>query len=156
MLFFIALFLLIAFIAVYFAIKYIDKKYYSDEKLKGVKKFVWLHSDSLLLVSILSSAFFGIVFFIMITVMCCNYIGSDTDIAVNQETYKSLVYKAETEAIRDEFGIVNKEYIDEIQNWNTDVVGYQTLTHNFWVGILYPDWYDEFETIDLSKIEMKE
>lgn len=156
MLFFITLFLLMVFIVISFTIKYIDKKYYSDEKLKGVKKFIWLNSDGLSLISILSSAFFSIAFFIMICVMCCNYIGSDTDMAINQETYKSLVYKAETEAIRDEFGIINKEYIDEIQNWNTDVVGYQTLTHNFWVGIFYPDWYDEFETIDLEKIKMKE
>lgn len=156
MLFFITLFLLVIFVLISFAIKYIYKKYYSDEKLKGVKEFVWCHSEGLSFISILLSAIFSITFFTMAIVMCCNYIGSDTDMAINQETYKSLVYKAEAEAIRDEFGIVNKEYIDEIQNWNTDIVKYQTLTHNFWVGIFYPDWYDEFETIDLEKIKMEE
>lgn len=156
MLFFITLFLLVIFVLISFAIKYISKKYYYDEKPKGVKEFVWLHSEGLSFISNLSSAIFGIAFFTMIIVMCCNYIGSDIDMATNQETYKSLVYKAETEAIRDEFGIVDKKYVDEIQNWNTDVVKYQTLTHNFWVGIFYPDWYDEFETIDLEKIKMEE
>lgn len=75
----------------------------------------------------------------------------------NEQKYNALIYKAQTEAIRDEFGIVNKEYIDEVQAWNEDLAKYQSYAHNFWIGIFYPKRaYDGFEIIDLQSIRMKD
>lgn len=76
-------------------------------------------------------------------------------LVANQEKYKSLIYKVETEEVRDEFGIINKEYIDEIQRWNEDVVKYKAMQRDFWIGIFYPNIFDEFETIDLEDIQYK-
>lgn len=156
MLFFIALFLFIISIIACIFVRYINNKYGYDNDLKGFKSFVWYHSEGLTYITGGLIAFFSLVLVIMTIILSQNYISAEADKAMNQELYNSLIYKAETESIRDDFGIVNKEYIDEVQNWNTDLVGYQTITHNFWIGIFYPDWYDEFETIDLKKIEMKE
>ena len=74
----------------------------------------------------------------------------------NEQRYDSLIYKAETESIRDEFGIINKEYIDEVQAWNEDVVKYKEWQRDFWIGIFIPNIYDDFETIDLENIQFKE
>lgn len=156
MLFFITLFLLFISIAACIYISYIDHKYDSKNNLKGIKKFIWWNSDSLTLITGILIGIFSVIVLITTIRISSNYIRAEADKAMNQELYNSLIYKAETESIRDDFGIVNKEYIDEVQNWNTNLVNYQTITHNFWIGIFYPDWYDEFETIDLEKIKMKE
>ena len=99
---------------------------------------------------------FIFILIIMLIVMVCVYIPSESNKKQNEERYKALIYKATTESVKDEFGIINKEYIDEIQDWNEDLTGYKELTNNFWVGIFIPDWVNEFKTIDLDKIEMKE
>ena len=58
------------------------------------------------------------------------------------------MYKAETESYYDEFGLLNKDVIDEIQKWNEDLIFNQEMQDNFWLGIYIPNIYDEFETID--------
>ena len=78
------------------------------------------------------------------------YMGSDAFVARNQERYKTLVYKVETDAARDEFGLLNKEIIDEVQDWNEDLVYYQNIQDDFWLGIYYPNVFDQFEIIELK------
>ena len=81
----------------------------------------------------------------------------DGSIAANEQRYKALVYKAQIECIRDEFGIVNKEYIDEIQALNVYLAEEKTFSNNFWIGILYPKRkYEGLEFIDLESIKIKE
>lgn len=75
--------------------------------------------------------------------------------AANEQRYLALIYKAQTESIRDEFGITNKEYIDEVQAWNESLAKYQSRSHNFWIGIFYPEKkYDGLELIDYESIRM--
>lgn len=66
----------------------------------------------------------------------------------NAEKYKALTYKLESEACRDQFGLLNKEIIDEVQRWNVKVTYYKAMEDNFWVGIYYPDVYGDLGTID--------
>lgn len=76
--------------------------------------------------------------------------------AAMSEKYSALVYKVQTETCRDEFGIVNKDFIDEIQEWNVELAKKQCYQRDFWIGIFYPDIYDNFQTIDLNQIAYKE
>ena len=69
------------------------------------------------------------------------------------ETYKALIYKVENTNCRDEFGLLNKEIVDEVQEWNEDIAYSRELQDNFWVGVFYPNIYDNFELIDLNKFE---
>lgn len=71
----------------------------------------------------------------------------------NAEKYKALTYKLESEACRDQFGLLNKEIIDEVQNWNVKVTYYKSMEDNFWVGIYYPDVYGDLGTIDYETYE---
>lgn len=98
----------------------------------------------------------GIIAVIMLIIIISSNLGAQGTKLSNQQTYDSLIYKSQTESIRDEFGIVNKEYIDEVQAWNEDIVKYKNWQRDFWVGIFVPNIYDEFETIDLSSIQYKE
>lgn len=83
----------------------------------------------------------------------CERATIDAYVEANRELYKTLVYKVESNAYRDEFGYLNKEIIDEVQEWNTDVKFYQSIQNNFWVGIYVSNVYDEFETIELKNFE---
>ena len=93
---------------------------------------------------------FGICVVISLIMMADAYMGSDAFVARNQERYKTLVYKVETDAARDEFGLLNKEIIDEVQDWNEDLVYYQNIQDDFWLGIYYPNVFDQFEIIELK------
>ena len=93
----------------------------------------------------------GIIMVIMIVVFACAYIGVNAQVERNKERYNAITYKVESGACRDEFGLLNKEVIDEIQDWNEDVTYYKNFQKDFWVGIFVPNVYDQFETIDYTK-----
>lgn len=99
----------------------------------------------------------GFIVVVMATVIVVAQISADGQRKSYEQRYNALIYKAQAESIRDEFGIVNKEYIDEVQAWNEDLAKYQDYSHNFWIGIFYPKHqYEGFELIDLESIKMKE
>lgn len=89
-----------------------------------------------------------IVLAIMIIILCCNHIGVDARVEKNLEIYNAIEYKVTSGACRDELGLLSKEVIDEVQNWNKDVKYYQAVQDDFWIGIFYPNVFDQFETID--------
>lgn len=93
----------------------------------------------------------GIIMVIMIVIFACTYIGVNAQVERNKERYNAITYKVESGACRDEFGLLNKEVIDEIQDWNEDVTYYKIFQKDFWVGIFVPNIYDQFETIDYTK-----
>lgn len=77
------------------------------------------------------------------------HVNLDAKVAKYEEQYNALVYKIESPNCRDEFGFVNKEIIDEIEDWNTMVVNWRHSRKDFWVGIFYPNHaYEQFEVID--------
>lgn len=152
MLFFIILLILILSI---FSLLYVEFGEY-DQDSKGIKNFLWEHRYGCEAAFGVLTAVVSIAFGFSLIVLCYNYINAPAEQAMSKEIYNSLIYKSETEAIRDDFGIINKEYIDEVQVWNVNVVQKKVLTNNFWVGVYYPNWYNELETIDLDNIKMKE
>ena len=90
---------------------------------------------------------------ISLVVIVGEYSTMDAYLEQNREEYKAITYKMKSNACRDEFGLLNKEVIDEIQEWNKDVRFYQDIQDNFWLGIYYPNVFDEFETIDYERFE---
>ena len=91
----------------------------------------------------------GIVATIMLICIIGAHVNLDAKVAKYEEQYNALVYKVESPNCRDEFGFVNKEIIDEIEDWNTMVVNWCHSRKNLWVGIFYPNHaYEQFEVID--------
>ena len=134
-----------------------DKHDYHEEKNTKFVNFVYHNDKSIYWTFGTTAVISGIIILFMIAFIIVSQVSADGLRASNEQRYNSLVYKAQTEAIRDEFGIVNKEYIDEVQAWNEDLAKYQSYSHNFWIGIFYPKRaYDGFEFIDLQSIRMRD
>lgn len=96
----------------------------------------------------ITTAISSFILFVMIIILCCQHIGTDARVEKNLEMYNAIEYKVTSGACRDEFGLLSKEVIDEVQDWNKDVRYYQAIQDNFWVGIFYPNVFDQFKTID--------
>lgn len=92
------------------------------------------------------------IIFSLITIIS-NYITINSYIEVNKERYNAIMYKVESNICHDELGLLNKEVIDEIQEWNEELTFYQTVQNDFWIGIYIPNVYDEFQIIDYKMIE---
>lgn len=97
----------------------------------------------------------GLAIIISLFLIIGEYTTIDSYLEKSREQYKAITYKIESDACRDEFGFLNKEVIDEIQEWNKDVIFYQNIQDNFWLGIYYPNVFNEFKTIDYESFEKK-
>ena len=113
--------------------------------------FLYDNDEILKLIGGIITFISGFVIAVMLVVLPCMYIGIDARVEQLKENYKAITYKVESGACRDEFGLLNKEVIDEIQSWNKSVIYNQKMQNDFWVGIFYPDVYDQFKTIDYEK-----
>ena len=103
----------------------------------------------------LVSTLSGLAIIISLFLIIGEYTTMDSYLEKTREQYKAITYKIESDTCRDEFGLLNKEVIDEIQEWNKDVRFYHNIQDNFWLGIYYPNVFDEFETIDYESFEKK-
>lgn len=72
-----------------------------------------------------------------------------------EEQYNGIMYKMQTSDCRDEFGILNKEFVDEIQTWNMTVASNQAWRKDFWVGIFFSPAYDDLKLIDMNEFSYK-
>ena len=93
----------------------------------------------------------AVIIVVMIFILCSCHLGVNGDVAENKERYNTLTYKIESGACRDEFGLLSKSVIDEVQEWNEDVIWYKEMHDDFWLGIFIPDEMAQFETIDYTK-----
>ena len=89
----------------------------------------------------------AITIFICLTIMVFNYVGVDAMVAKNHERYKSLTYQLENNLYDNDNDYGKKELYDQVQEWNEDLAAYKQKQYNFWVGIFYPDVFDQFEFI---------
>ena len=122
-----------------------------DYKKNKLFDFLYDNDDTLKFIGGITTFISGFIMIIMIIILCFMYIGIDARVEQSKETFDAITYKVESGACRDEFGLLNKEVIDEIQSWNEGVIYSQKMQNDFWVGIFYPDVYDQFETIDYEK-----
>lgn len=116
-----------------------------------LRKFLYQNDDTIKSFGWVTVAISGFIIVIMIVFFACSYIGVNAQVGKNKERYNAITYKVESGACRDEFGLLNKEVIDEIQDWNEYVTYYKNFQKDFWVGIFVPNVYDQFETIDYTK-----
>ena len=77
------------------------------------------------------------------------YIGADASVAKWESQYESLTYQLENNLYDNDNDIGKKELMDEIHEWNGNLAYCKKIQRNFWVGIYYPNVYDNFEFIPL-------
>lgn len=88
--------------------------------------------------------------FVLVVIFAINHIGADAKVESNIKRYESLTYQYENNIYDNDNDLGKKELMDAIQKWNEDLAFYKSIQHNFWVGILIPDVFDEFEFIELG------
>lgn len=112
--------------------------------------FLYWHDETIDIVGKVVSFISGAVLAIMILILCCSYIDADAKIAENNKRYESLVYQLENNLYDNDNDLGKKELYNEIREWNEDLAYYQNIQGNFWIGIFYPNVFDQFEFINLE------
>ena len=118
--------------------------------------FMWKYDEVFGVSGVILSGVSIAISVVMIIVIIFSHCDSSAYAAKSQERYDALIFKLENTDCRDEFGLLNKEVIDEIQNWNEDLSYSQAIQEDFWLGIFYPNIYDEFKLIDLNRFKISQ
>ena len=93
----------------------------------------------------------GIAIVISIAIMANSYIHADANVAKYQKRYESLTYQYENDFYNNDNDVGKYELVSQIEYWNTDLAYRKTIQRDFWLGIYYPNIYDQFEFIKLDK-----
>ena len=86
-----------------------------------------------------------------IAIIIGRYSCVEADVAKYQKKYESLTYQYENNFYNNDNEIGKYELMRQIEAWNTDLAYKKEMKRNFWVGIYWPNIYDDFEFISLVK-----
>lgn len=111
-------------------------------------KFLYCHGEQISMAGFIIALISGAIALILLIYIISAHVNVDARLEQYREEYDALVYKMESTTCRDEFGFLSKEVIDEVQEWNKSMRYYKSAQDNFWVGIFYPNAFDEFQTIN--------
>lgn len=87
---------------------------------------------------------------VSIVIIIFSNVGLDAKVERYNARYESLVYQYENDIYDNDNDIGKKELMDDIQSWNEDVSYRKKIQDDFWLGIYYPNIYDQFEKIELK------
>ena len=87
---------------------------------------------------------------VSILIIAFSCIGLDAKVERYNTRYESLVYQYENDIYDNDNDVGKKELMDDIQEWNEDISYYKEMQYDFWLGIYYPNIYDQFEKIELK------
>ena len=85
----------------------------------------------------------------MLVVIIENNICPDARSAMYQRRYDALVYQYENDFYDNDNDIGKRDLMENIEAWNTDLAYRKKAQRNYWVGIFYPNIYDDFDFIEL-------
>ena len=64
-----------------------------------------------------------------------------------QKRYESLIYQMENNLYDNDNDIGKRDLYEDIEAWNTDLAYRKRMQRDFWLGVFYPNVYDQFEFI---------
>ena len=129
---------------------YIDNDYNDRKEFGKFKKTIykigkWFYDhDIIFLIGMIVA---GIAICMLVFILIFNGMKNSIEIEYDEE-YAKITYSVQNEYVHDDFNLVNKEIINDIQNWNTTIKQKQKYQKNFWIGIFYPNIFDKYELIE--------
>ena len=100
-------------------------------------------------VSEVISIILGVVILFMTVAICIGNFDADAKAAKYKERYDSLVYQYENEIYCDDNVVY--DLLTDIREYNEDLAYYQEIQDDFWIGVFYPNIFDQFELIELDE-----
>ncbi len=91
----------------------------------------------------------GTIAIIMLVFIIVGNLAPNAKIAKYQARYDSLVYQYENNIYDNDNDLGKRDLMEDIEAWNTDLAYRKKIQRNFWVGIFYPNIYDDFVFIEL-------
>ena len=82
--------------------------------------------------------------------LASQYIGIDAQIASDTVRYEHLKAQYESNAYESTNKIAQYNLLQKICDWNQELAKNQKLTHDFWIGIFMPDYYDDLKFIEVG------
>ena len=79
------------------------------------------------------------------------HLNKNADIAVFNTRYETLVYQYENDVYENDNDLGKRDLYKDIQSWNEDLAYRKEAQRSMWLGIYYPNIYDQFEFIALDK-----
>ena len=95
---------------------------------------------------------FGFIMILALIDMAITYIGVDAEIAKKQQHRDFLIAQYKT-GVYDSSVYSQYNLLQKIDEWNCNLAEKQKLTHDYWVGIFVPDYYDDLEYITVNLFE---
>ena len=92
----------------------------------------------------------GIVALIMSIFVFDACVGIDGYTKKLQAHYDSMMYQYENDIYDNDNDFGKRELMVEITSWNESLAYKQEVQDDFWIGIFYPNIYDQFEFIELK------
>ena len=106
--------------------------------------------DFLLDASVTFMAIFAVIVGISIAFIGYNYLQANANVAKYQKRYESLMYQYENNFYDNDNDVGKYELMSQIEKWNSDLAYKKELQRDFWLGVYYPNIYDQFEFIELD------
>lgn len=87
---------------------------------------------------------------VSIVIIIFSNVGLDAKVERCNARYESLVYQYENDVYDNDNDLGKRELMNDIQSWNEDLSYRKKIQDDFWLGIYYPNIYDQFEKIELK------
>ena len=97
----------------------------------------------------IASVILGVVVLVMSICIIEAHIPAEAKVEQYQMRYESLLYQYENDVYDGDDDVVGKrDLYTDIEHWNSDLAYRKRIQRDFWVGIFYPNIYDQFEFIE--------
>jgi len=92
---------------------------------------------------------FGALLLFMVVAIGIEYIGADAEFTKHNEHQGFLVVQYKT-GIYDNSVYSQYNLLQQIDEWNCTLAEKQKLTHDYWVGVFVPDYWDDLDYITVN------